>query len=206
VKTLKHRKLIKLIKPFLFTIILFMILYSSELHDIYVYYTSPDSCDKYILYYNCFIYVNNSFKRVENIGIILYYHNNNPIVQCNIKDNICNVLNRIYTRVSNIHPNLTGGYRFDGSPSFLLYLYRGSNESYNFIPGKYGSRIIVYASVVYSNRSYTYYLVRQEASYKCYELNTPFYIAMLSIKLALSALIVGAIFMAYRTWFRVDSK
>ena len=191
------------IKLFLSIIILFIILYSSEIHDIYMYYTSPEKCDKYVLYYNCFINKNGSIKKQNNAKVILYSSNSRQTcIDCEGEDTACNVLDKIYERVLLVTYNFTGGYRFDGSPSFLLFLYRGNNESYNYVLDTFGDKILVYASITSNTSSYTFYLIKLEAPYRCFELNIPFYLLMFLIKIFLSILIIGAIFMAYKTWFK----
>ena len=189
------------IKLFLIIIILSIILYSSEMRDIYVYYTSPNDCSEYVLYYSCFANKNGSTEKLNNVKVVLYPRSGYR-VDCEGDGTACIILDRVYKRVFVATYNFTGGYRFDGSPSFSLYLYRGINESYNYVLDTFGDKILVYASITSNTSSYTFYLVKLEVPYRCFELNTPFYLSMFLVKTLLSLLIVGAIFMAYKTWFK----
>jgi len=180
----------------LLIVLLFLVLNSFLFYDLYRYYFGSCRCCSYVLRYNLMFYTPEA--RDVTASVILHHgYDNRYRIICDADEVFCNIVNKSFSIVANASHTDVSGYRFDSSPSYLLYKYRGGDAVYSYIVDVYGVRIPIFISIF--NR-YSLQLLDIDASYRCFELNKPFYIYATLFNLIVSIVIVVAIYMAYRIW------
>jgi len=167
-----------------------------DLRDIIVYFSSPD-CKKCRLEYTVVVSIIGPKVVYETHSFSIEFEsmNSSLVLQCD-NDTISVDVFKLNVSCAEI-----SGVRLRSSPSFRACITNEDGVPMIYVSSSRGY-VLYHADIVYRRCVYEIELSNTSCSWKCFELNSLYYISSLLLRLALSFIILFLIKLASRLWGR----